>query len=98
MDLRHLRRNTGALFRVAAYLSVVATVVAALTARVAYGRVADAVLEMGHELQGLSDVVGAPKTLFINGSAMNVATATTEESPKEVLDRFEALCREHPQF
>lgn len=98
MNLRHACRNRGGLFRVATYFSVVASVVAALLARVAYGRVADAVLQMGQELQGLADVVGPPKTLFINGSAMNVATALTQESPKEVLDRFEALCREHPQF
>jgi hypothetical protein len=39
-----------------------------------------------------------PKTLFINGAAMNISTAMTPQSPKEVLDRYESLCREHPQF
>jgi hypothetical protein len=84
--------------RVGAYLSVLLTILALALGRRAYARAADVAWEASRELEGLADVVGSPKTLFINGAAMHVATATTEQSPKEVLDRFEALCREHPQF
>jgi hypothetical protein len=84
--------------RVAAYLSVLLTILALAVGRRAYARATDVAWAASRELDGLADVVGMPKTLFVNGAAMHVATAMTEQSPKEVLDRFEALCREHPQF
>ncbi len=72
--------------------------VAAFGARVVSADLKEVALQLGRELEPVSDVLGTTKTVFINGTAMHVSTAVTDKSPKEVLDRFESLCDAHPEF
>jgi hypothetical protein len=84
--------------RVMAYAFVVSLVCAAIGARVVYAKFGEGSLQAGRELAELGDVLGSTKTLGINGTLMNVSTALTERSPSDVVDRFEAICRAHPDF
>jgi hypothetical protein len=81
-----------------AYGFVASLVCAALGARVVYADFREGTLEAGRELAQLKDVLGSTKTVFFNGTAMNVSTAFTDQSTSEVLDRFEAVCEDHPGF
>ncbi|MCL2449669.1 MAG: hypothetical protein FWD17_12050 [Polyangiaceae bacterium] len=80
------------------YASVVSLAGAGFGIRGVYASLREGSIQMGHELEALGDALGSTKTLGINGAIMNVSTAVTTQSPSEVLDRFEALCREHPDF
>ncbi len=84
--------------RVAGYVFVASSLCAAFGARVVYADFQEASLQVGNELTGLNDVLGSTNTLNINGVAMHVSTAFTDESPTEVLDRFEGMCQEHPEM
>jgi len=96
--LRTARRRLAGTVRVLAYAVFACSVLAALAARTVYADFAEGTLRAGRELEGLADVLGATKTVFINGTAMNVSTAFTDLDPVAVLDRFEALCQTHPQL
>ena len=84
--------------RLLAYAMFVSIGVALVTARAVYARVGEGALRAGREIEGLGDVLGGTKTVFINGAAMNISTAFADQTPAQVLDRFEAVCRAHPQF
>jgi hypothetical protein len=77
------------------FLSLVGTVVGA---RVGYAKIGDGTLYAGRELEGLTDVLGSTKTVFVNGTPVNISTAFTDQSPTAVLDRFQEICVAHPQF
>ena len=96
--LARWRRRFFGMMRLTAYVFCVSLLCATLGTRVVYGDLKEGTLQLGRELESLGDVLGTTKTVFINGAAMNVSNAITEESPKEVLDRFEALCRAHPEL
>jgi hypothetical protein len=84
--------------RLTAYVFCANLALAALGTRVVSADLREGTLQLGRELASVGDVLGSTNTVFINGAAMNVSSAVTEMAPGEVLDRFEALCREHPQF
>jgi hypothetical protein len=84
--------------RLGAYVFGVSLVCAGLGARVVYADFKEGTLDVGRELSQLNDVLGSTKTVYINGEAMNVSTAFTDQSPTEVLDRFERVCADHPSF
>ncbi len=86
------------ILRVACYALVVSFAGGLVGARAVYAAFEEGSLRVGRELDGLSDVLGDANTVFINGAAMNISTAFTTDTPGEVLDRFEAICRSHPQF
>ncbi|MBV9947562.1 MAG: hypothetical protein JOZ69_11980, partial [Myxococcales bacterium] len=90
------RRRLGGMLRVFSYLLFVSLVGTLLAASRVYARVGDATLRAGRELDRLGDVLGNTKTVYVNGAAMNISSAFTDQSAREVLDRFEAVCREHP--
>jgi hypothetical protein len=92
-----LRRVFG-ISRVMTYAFVASLVCAGLGARAVYADLREASLQVGRELMALSDVLGSTKTLGINGAIMNVSTAITTQSPSQVLDRYEAVCRQHPDY
>jgi hypothetical protein len=92
------QRRMLALLRLTAYVFCAAIVCAAIGSRVVYADLREGTLQAGRELSSLGDVLGTTKTIFVNGAVMNVSNAITDQSPKEVLDRFETVCREHPQF
>ncbi len=92
------RRRALGVARVMAYVLCACLLCAALGARVVYADLREGSLQAGRELASLGDVLGSTKNLFINGAQMNVSNALTEASPKEVLDRFEEVCRAHPEL
>lgn len=92
-----MRGVAGAL-RVFCYTMVVSFVGAIVAARSVYADFKEGSLRVGRELETLNDVVGRANTVFVNGAGVHVATAFTPQAPAEVLDRFEAVCRTHPQF
>jgi hypothetical protein len=96
--MKLMTKRTLPLLRLAAYVVCVSLLVAAVGARVVFADLREGTLQAGRELASLGDVLGTTKTLFINGAAMNVSNALTTQSPKEVIDRFESVCREHPQL
>jgi hypothetical protein len=98
MTLRRSARSLLGGVRVALYLSGVSLVVLAAASRVALARIGDGVVRVGDELDQVADMLGDPKTIFLNGAAIRVTTAFTTQSPREVLDRYEAICRAHPQL
>jgi hypothetical protein len=91
------RRFFGAM-RVAVYLWCATLLCAALAARVVYADFKESTLAIGRELDGLRDVLGEANTVTLNGAQMNVSTALTDQSPSDILDRFEAICAQHPGF
>jgi hypothetical protein len=93
-----LRRALAGTVRVGAYVFVASLGCAALGARVVYADFQNASLQVGRELQGLTDVLGSTTTLGLNGVIMNVSSAFTDEAPSVVLDRFEQVCRAHPEM
>jgi hypothetical protein len=82
--------------RLTTYVFCVNLGLAVLGARAVSANLREGSLQLGRELAPVGDVLGATKTVFLNGAAMNVSNATTDLAPGAVLDRFEALCREHP--
>ncbi|MGO8998629.1 MAG: hypothetical protein ACLQVI_35350 [Polyangiaceae bacterium] len=98
LSFRRWRDRTLALLRLTAYAVFALFVSAAVGTRVVLADLREGTLQAGRELASLGDVLGTTKTIFINGATMNVSNALTSETPKEVLDRFETVCRAHPQF
>jgi hypothetical protein len=94
---RRRRRFAGAA-RVFGYAMCVSTLGALGASRAVYASFGEGALHAGRELEGLGDALGGTKTIFLNGAAMNVSTAFTDQAPGEVLDRFEAVCRNQPEF
>jgi hypothetical protein len=84
--------------RVFCYAIVICLIGGLAASSVVYARLTEGSLRTGRELELLNDLLGSTKTVFINGTSIHVSTAFTDQTPGEVLDRFEALCREHPQF
>ncbi|AKU94078.1 hypothetical protein AKJ09_00742 [Labilithrix luteola] len=80
--------------RVATFTGVVACGVLFGWIGVVRGAAEQRAVHLGHELATLMDVVGGAHTVKINGETVYIASAVTEESPKAVLDRFEAHCLE----
>lgn len=80
--------------RVGAYLGVLCVVGAGLSARSAYGSMSEQVLVTGRQLAKLADITKDNQRLSINGQNIYMASATTELSMEQVLDRFETICKE----
>lgn len=80
--------------RVGAYLMVVSLIGAGLAARSAYGSISEQALATGRQLAKLGEFTKDSERLVLNGQALNMASATTDLSVGQVLDRFEALCKE----
>lgn len=91
------RERVLGLTRLTAYVFCAALLCAAVGSRVVYADLREGTLQAGRELASVGDVLGTTKTIFLNGAAMNVSNALTDQTPTQVLDRFEDLCRSHPQ-
>ena len=92
------RRRFFGVMRLTVYVFCANLLLAALGARVVLANLKEGTLQLGRELESVSDVLGATKTVYVNGTPMNVLTTTTDIAPKDVLDCFEALCLAHPEF
>jgi hypothetical protein len=92
---RWQRRAMGTV-RVMAYGFCASLLIAGLAAHRAVADFKEGTLDAGREMAQLGDVLGDTKTLFVNGTVMNVSTAFTDQSIKDVLDRFQTVCEAHP--
>ena len=81
--------------RAAAFCGVVFAGSSFVAARMVYGEVGEKVLSFGRDLVPFADLLYGTHTVHINGETMYLASAVSEESKGELLDRFEATCREH---
>jgi hypothetical protein len=80
--------------RVLTYLTIVSVIAAGLSIRSAYGSVSEQALITGRQLAKLSDITKDSQRLMLNGQPLNIASAVVDKSLDQVLDRFEAICRE----
>lgn len=83
------------LFRLGAFCSAVLAVLLVIGATRARGDVGEKMVALGRELMPLADLIHGAQRATVNGQALYIATTMTDASLPEVLDRFEAHCREH---
>lgn len=85
-----------ATLRVSLYLTCVSCGVALLAARSVRADIGELGLATGRQLSKLEDLTAEAETLVVNGARFHHATAYTDQSVAEVLDRFEAECERKP--
>ncbi len=88
------RKRLKAVARVLAYCFVVSLVLGGLALRSAYGNMKESVLIIGRQLSQFQDLTGGSYHLMLNGEAINVASAMTDQPVKQVLDRFQTACEQ----
>ncbi len=83
--------------RLSAYFVFVGVLLAVIGFRLAVAHAKKLALDTGGELVRLTDAahMGGAYRLRLNGELVKITSASTDASPKDVLDRFEAGCREH---
>jgi hypothetical protein len=64
--------------------------------RSVYADVQEIGLDVGHQLAKLEDLTGGAYRIRVNGADLHRASARTAQSTAQVLDRYEAVCRENP--
>jgi hypothetical protein len=86
--------RTRKVMRLTAYIFVVSLIGATLLARAGYARIKGSAMNLGDELIRLTEtgMTGDFYKLRLNGERMNVATAKTSLSVKEVIARFRSAC------
>jgi hypothetical protein len=80
--------------RVATYVAVVGAVLLFFAARSVRAQMGEKSLALGHELAQFRDVLHGVHRVSLNGETLYVASAVSEQTMDQVLDRFEASCRE----
>lgn len=90
-----LKRRAAAIGRVTAYAGVLATVLAFAWARSVQAAIGEKTLQLGHELAKFGDLLDGTHRVLLNGEAVYVASAVTEQTMGQVLDRFDQECRAH---
>ena len=80
--------------RVAAYLSVVCFALSFFAARSAVGSMAEQAMIVGRQLSKLEDLTESNNRLVLNGEKIHLASAVTAQPLRDVLDRFETICRD----
>ena len=81
-----------AVTRLLVYCVVVLLVLGAFALRSAYGDMKESALVIGRQLSQFGDLTGSAHRLLLNGEAINVASAITDQTVQQVLDRFQAAC------
>jgi hypothetical protein len=84
--------------RIVGYASVALLVLSAAIARAGYESVADRQLRAGADFNSLPAGIGGTMTVVLNGAPVNVSAALTDQSPAQVIDRYEALCESSVQL
>lgn len=93
---RHKRRlKLLGVLRVLVYAMVVCLGLSALAARSAWGNLKESALVLGRELTQFGDLLGQSHRLRLNGEPVFVASALTDQTVQQVIDRFDAHCREY---
>jgi hypothetical protein len=89
---------SAAVLRLSAFLTFVAVVLSAASARVIYADVKEAALSAGHEIAGLSDATRGAEIVWFNGVRFHHGSVVVDATPVDVLDRVEAHCEEAPNL
>jgi hypothetical protein len=84
--------------RLVGYASVALLVLSAAVARAGYESLADRQLRAGGDFGSIDAALGRPNTVVLNGAPVNISVALTEQSPAQVMDRYEALCESSVQL
>jgi hypothetical protein len=82
--------------RMAAYSAFAFGVLALAAGRSVYADAREMGLGVGHQLAKLEDLTGGAYLIRFNGAEIHRASAHTMQSTTEVLNRYEAYCRENP--
>lgn len=89
-------RRVRAVGRVAAYAGVLLCVFTLVEYKRAKAEIGEKSLQIGRDLLPLADLLQENNDLQINGERLMLSTATSKQSVTQVLDRYEAYCKEHP--
>jgi hypothetical protein len=81
--------------RLAAYVVAVGAVGSGLAFRSAYAGLQDQGMAMGRELMQVGDVVRDKYRVRVNGEPVWVNNVNVDGTKKEILDKAEAMCRQH---
>lgn len=83
--------------RISVYFVFVAGVLALVAGRLAWAQAKKAALETGGELVRLTEAgnLSGVYRLDMNGERVNVSSASSDQSPKALLDAFEKACQTH---
>lgn len=81
--------------RVGAYCSSIAAAGGAIALVSARGYAGERARDLGRELAPFADLLRGAHEVSINGETVYLASAVTRDGVRQVLDRFEAHCREH---
>jgi hypothetical protein len=92
------RKKLFGTIRVLAYGLVVSAGIGALTVRNAVADAEEQSLQFGRQLSDLGDLLQNGKEFRLNGQKVYFAAATSDDSVKTVLDRFEGNCNKSPAF
>ncbi len=92
----HTGRALRGAARVLAYVTCLLTLVGAVSVRAAWGAMSEKTMSVGREMAALGDALGTTKTVLLNGQEVHVSTAVLHVGVNEALDRFQAVCDEHP--
>lgn len=84
--------------RLVGYASVILLLLSAALAHASYESLSDGQMRVGRQLDAAGGLLSAPRTVSVNGAIVNLTVALTDQSPEEVLDRYEAICEEHPEL
>jgi hypothetical protein len=90
-----LLRSIAGAARVAVYLGALAGLLVILFARSVDARIGESGMALGRELAEFHDLLGGIHRVVLNGESLYVASAVTEGTMGQVLDRFERMCRAH---
>lgn len=90
-----LRTHLRGLTRVLVFCIFASLIIAGASIRSAYGDFKDSAMIMGRQLATFGDVEGRISRVQLNGEPIYLTSAVTRATAHDVLDRFEALCREH---
>ena len=91
----HTYRFSGKMLRVSAYAGFLLTLLLLLGAWKVREEVGVRGLAVGRELSRFADLLSGTRRITLNGESIYVASALSNSSPREILDRFEQHCREH---
>jgi hypothetical protein len=94
LPLRIARVALG-LGRLCLYLTIVGGVLAFVLARTVSAQVGERSIVLGRELAQFQDLLGGAHRVLLNGQPIYIASAVSDETMDQVLDRFEAQCAKH---
>jgi hypothetical protein len=90
-----MMRMLGGMLRAAAYLGTLGLVILFFYARTVRGQIAEKTLALGRDLSSFQDLLHGVHRVRLNGEPLYVASALSDQSMTEILDRFERHCNDH---